>query len=1196
MTTLFASGYNKQNRSASRRLVLDEAQAQTDFLTVARSMFRTADIEDVTFGLARKFTQVMRDQLAILEKVDPTFNQGAWIRFEVGGRGRMGESPVPGYSGIRDYYEKNTELVKGLAKAYPDKGIKTWDELSDLVAAEAGQARAKAERDAANAPPSDRFWGTLAGMGAAIMTRDPVVLATLPVSPAARGTSAAGKIFSAAWREAAIIGGVEATVIQPNVYLQKRSIDSPYTLQDAAQIILMVSGATFVLRGAFQSIGELSKKRKLTIDVNVPQNLSDVRKIAKEKRALGDAGDRQAAIEADILDDYVDQVEKSPGKAAEDVDRHFNNMDQAYDDLADGRVAEGIDDPKVDFVDYIEGETGQRPILESVDPRTVEVDADVFQFKSKTDAHGVSDRLKGVDRWDPIQSGTVVIYETKAGKRIIVDGHQRLALAKKMIESGQPADEVRLNSYVFRETERITPEYVMQLAARKNIAEGTGTALDAAKIIRSTDPALERVLPTLPPNSALVRDAKALAKLEDEAFDYVANTLTDEQMKMAAIVGDIIEGGPEQLAAIRELLNAGPTPLLQAKLMVQQMKAVGFRMTETQDLFGGQTFAESLIKERARIMESAIKRLKRDKQTFKVLEERAEAITEAGNVLERQGNKARLSEDEKAIEIITKTVNTRGPVSDALNDAAERLKDGEGLNTVTSEFLKNARKAPSRGDTPRRMDGGTGSTTERGGDPLPGRTYKVGDELPVSKFDDLPDDIKKPAVRPPVNDPAYSIKIIEKGGEKKARVQINRDLVDPDAAEFSYPDLKPVYEGEVWQLEKKGHDLLQETDYKYKNQNTGKYKSHRSRWHNKEVKKFLDKAERTSGEKVGEKVGIKGLDPRPVAVLMGGGGASGKGTILRIMQKAEQTLKDGYVLINPDAIKELIPEYIALLRAKDHRAAQVVHEESSDIAKLLQKRAISERKNMVIDKTMGDEEKGLALIKSLKDAGYDVHLVGVTLDPGEALIRALERYYGSSRLPAREAMLEAHKGFNAAFETYQAVLEKVFLFDNSSKDALLIVRKTLESLDILDKTRYRDVGKRGQLNVKAKTHNQLRESQQLDQLQLNQNLRGQNDTRPSGDSGRAGMGGSGKSKGTGVPSGADHQQRLDQILEPDELQAYHTALKQSGDTLEIEVGVRLEDGEIIPTRKPIKEVLGELDEADRVTDDLFSCMTGGGNG
>jgi len=92
------------------------------------------------------------------------------------------------------------------------------------------------------------------------------------------------------------------------------------------------------------------------------------------------------------------------------------------------------------------------------------------------------------------------------------------------------------------------------------------------------------------------------------------------------------------------------------------------------------------------------------------------------------------------------------------------------------------------------------------------------------------------------------------------------------------------------------------------------------------------------------------------------------------------------------------------------------------------------------------------------------------------------------------------------------------------------------------------------------------------------------------------MGGRGKSKGTGVPSGADHQQRLDQILEPDELQAYHTALKQSGDTLEIEVGVRLEDGEIIPTRKPIKEVLGELDEADRVTDDLFSCMTGGGNG
>src|SRR5205085_11419216 len=107
--------------------------------------------------------------------------------------------------------------------------------------------------------------------------------------------------------------------------------------------------------------------------------------------------------------------------------------------------------------------------------------------------------LAGVERWDPIKAGMTVVYEDRDGTRYIVDGHQRLGLAKR-IAAADPAQDTRLNAFVLRAADGVTDAEARAAAAAKNLAEGTGRAIDAAKVLR----ARPELLRDLPPRSELV--------------------------------------------------------------------------------------------------------------------------------------------------------------------------------------------------------------------------------------------------------------------------------------------------------------------------------------------------------------------------------------------------------------------------------------------------------------------------------------------------------------------------------------------------------------------------------------------------------------------------------------------------------------------------------------------------------------------
>jgi hypothetical protein len=85
-------------------------------------------------------------------------------------------------------------------------------------------------------------------------------------------------------------------------------------------------------------------------------------------------------------------------------------------------------------------------------------------------------------------------------------------LAKRLKALGQK--DIKILSYIRKESDGATMKAVRAEAAAKNIAEGTGTLADVARVFRD-DP---RIVLSMPPKSKMVQMAKGLQNLSNEVY------------------------------------------------------------------------------------------------------------------------------------------------------------------------------------------------------------------------------------------------------------------------------------------------------------------------------------------------------------------------------------------------------------------------------------------------------------------------------------------------------------------------------------------------------------------------------------------------------------------------------------------------------------------------------------------------------
>lgn len=307
------------------------------------------------------------------------------------------------------------------------------------------------------------------------------------------------------------------------------------------------------------------------------------------------------------------------------------------------------------------------------DPLTIDVDAARFQYKAEGDAEGVTGRLRGVERWDATASGKAILFEDMDGRRIVADGHQRRGLARRLAEQGW--EDAMLDGYLFRAADGWTAREVRIVAALKNIREGSGQIMDAAKLFREAPGALRDR--SLPVTGDFIAQARQLASLSDDGFRAVVNGVIPE--RYAAIIGEQAAGRPELHGDLVELIRrAEPKSAEGARAMVQEGLLDDFIKTEGMqlDLFGGLP-RESTVIARGRIREAVMSALRRDARLNAALVRHADAIETGGNVLARSANEQALAVDRAASELVSRLALRSGEMGEAFAQAAAAVTKGE---------------------------------------------------------------------------------------------------------------------------------------------------------------------------------------------------------------------------------------------------------------------------------------------------------------------------------------------------------------------------------------------------------------------------------------------------------------------------------------------------------------------------------------
>lgn len=168
-------------------------------------------------------------------------------------------------------------------------------------------------------------------------------------------------------------------------------------------------------------------------------------------------------------------------------------------------------------------------------------------------------------------------------------------------------------------------------------------------------------------------------------------------------------------------------------------------------------------------------------------------------------------------------------------------------------------------------------------------------------------------------------------------------------------------------------------------------------------------------------------------VIMGGGGGSGKSYLIKsqYIQVAPQSAKKA-VHINPDDIKDGLPEYKQMLSSNDENvrknAANFVQQESSIIAERIYSLAVAKGYSVVYDGTGSDMKQMERFTSQARKSGAVVKAYYVQAPIDVALKNAEKRYETEGRYVDPARLIEAHRKVSSNFEK---MVEKGF-FDETS--------------------------------------------------------------------------------------------------------------------------------------------------------------------
>lgn len=603
--------------------------------------------------------------------------------------------------------------------------------IEDAIAKESQKAEADQASVASRATVGGVV-GNIVGSAGAAMT-EPLNIVTLPIGAPVRAGLLARIAIEAG------IGATTESILQPDVQAQRAQLglESGFDqgLENVASAAVGAAGLTAGISGIGGVIGIITRSGSAGLEKALKRSLT---------------GDEKALVEAVKFDAEMDRVTPYVEKSAAAIAVKAQNDQAGYMAAVEARVL--TDDQLVPAENFtrkmMDTDRSSLQVLRGTDLDDIGVDAKLMQFKSGGDEQGVTDRLRGITEWNTERAGVSLIYEFEDGSKIIADGHQRLGLARRLAAEGK---EVELPTIVLRAADGVTPEMARARAAFKNIAEGTGSAQDAAKVLRDMG-ATPRDM-GLPPKSALVRDAEGLVNLEDGVFGMVINDVISEQN--GAIIGRLVLDPRLQPSIAGLIAKLKPANSVEADSIVRQAIEAGSTTEKQMGLFGEEDITESLYLERARVLDRSMKMLRRNIDTFRTLNERGNDIITEGNVLNPDANARRLEIERTITQYILAQAHRKGPIGDALTKAAKQAKETGQYSPAAREFTEAIAAAARRGEINGDAVSRSGANSQS--EYQAGEAQRIDEEGRVEQIDDQTADMFSDPVGPAVEDQSLNI-------------------------------------------------------------------------------------------------------------------------------------------------------------------------------------------------------------------------------------------------------------------------------------------------------------------------------------------------------------------------------------------------------------------------------------------------------
>ena len=331
----------------------------------------------------------------------------------------------------------------------------------------------------------------------------------------------------------------------------------------------------------------------------------------------------------------------------------------------------------------------------SMDPREIKADPVRFQFKRDTGgASGTGDELKAVKKYDPELGGVLSVWKDPAdGQTYVVNGHHRLELATR---AGAPSVDARY-------LDAATANEARTKGALINMAEGRGTAIDAAKVLRDEQITPEQLADKgVSLKGAVARDGANLSKLSPELFDQVVSG--DLPVQRASLIGEKLPNHADQAAALQMVDRAeGGGKKVSNDVfrelidMVQGAPKKDSAANENLNLFGDvEPQQESTALEMAGLSDYVRKKLMTEKKLFGTVSDagKSKLLQDAGTQLVGDKNGQMAEGAAQALAAYDKLKALSGPVNDALRNGAASLgKRGAPANEIRTHAYERIRKA-----------------------------------------------------------------------------------------------------------------------------------------------------------------------------------------------------------------------------------------------------------------------------------------------------------------------------------------------------------------------------------------------------------------------------------------------------------------------------------------------------------------------